>query len=72
MTKCTGQPPTSAQYMMSFLNAAPPRNEASRGGVRSLWSMVCKSLSLLHMKLEDDRDGLSVEFQGDLAMAPRW
>ena len=65
-TKRTGQPQCNVEDMMNFLNSAP-RNEASGGDVRSVWYMVHKSLALLGMKLDHDQDGLSLEFQGDLA-----
>ncbi len=41
--KRTGHRPEYADDIVDFLNTAPQRNEASRGDVRSLWSMVRKA-----------------------------
>ena len=50
--KRTGHTPQSSDDITAFLNALPPHNEAAQGDVRSLWSMVRRSLHYLGIEYE--------------------
>ena len=71
--KRTGHAPESDEDVVAFLNTPPPRNEASRGDVRSLWSMVRKSLVYLNVELEHTtEDGFLLTFKESTAKTYRW
>ena len=48
----SGRRPERAEDVIDFLNTPPPKNEASRGDVRSLWSSLRKSLRGLDIQLD--------------------
>ncbi len=67
--KRTGRDP---EYCTDVLNTPPPRNEASRRDVRSLWSMVRKSLAHLNIKLDFDEEGFIVRLGDSQVRTTRW
>jgi hypothetical protein len=52
MTKRTGEEPQNAEEILSFLNSPPPPGEYAKGDVRSVWSMVRKSLKFFDVTID--------------------
>ena len=72
IVKRTGHAPTTSEDVITFLNSPPPRNEASRGDVRSLWSMVRKSLQYLQLELSYEDDIFSLTHHETTVSTLRW
>ena len=67
--KRTGNPPSTFQDAVDFLSSPPLRNEAARGDVSSLWSLVRKSFRYLGVQVGVGDDSTFVlEFEGSAAV----
>ncbi len=72
ITKRSGNAVQNSGNIIQFLGTLPPKNEAARGDVHSLWSLVRKYLRYLDIELEYADDDFLVDFDSTCARAPRW
>ena len=70
--KRTGHRPKQAEDVTEFLHTLPPKNEGSRGDVRSLWSSLRKSLHCFNIELEYVDGDFLIECNGSCSKTPRW
>ncbi len=64
--------PQNISQVLEFINNPPPRGESCRGDVRSLWSMVRRSLIYLNCSVLWEDDRLILRWEDFQVQAGRW
>ena len=73
MGKRTGELPQDVGKILNFLNTPPPPGEYTKGDVRSMWSMVRKSLKFFCVTIDHgDSDTYHLTSESWSAQAGKW
>ncbi len=72
ITKRTGSPPRDVTEVLSFLHSPGPKGEYAKGDVRSMWSMVRKSLKHLSCTISHIEGEYWISFADHTAKAGKW